>query len=77
MSKSKSTAVRVDQHLCCASGLCVRELPELFRFREGIKRADVVSKAVPAHLVQRVRLVAERCPGRAIILLEPGISAPR
>lgn len=62
--------VEVDELKCETAGICVKECPEVFKFREGSKRATVVRDPVPASLERRCREIAERCPTGAIRIIE-------
>ncbi|SFM88991.1 ferredoxin [Thermodesulforhabdus norvegica] len=62
--------VMVDENKCATVGICVKELPELFRFKPGSKRAEVIVDSVPPHLEEKCRQVAEKCPNKAIIVCE-------
>lgn len=62
--------VRVDQVKCHTIGICVKELPEVFRFHEGNKRATVVFDEIPPALQQKCRAVAKKCPNNAIVIEE-------
>lgn len=56
----------VEPRRCGALGLCVRDVPELFRFQEGSKRAAARFETVAAYLLRRARAAAAACPYRAI-----------
>lgn len=58
----------VDIKRCDATGLCVRELPTVFRFMPGNKKASVVRNPIPMELAERCLEVAKRCPQGAIII---------
>ncbi|MBD3237995.1 MAG: ferredoxin [Candidatus Eisenbacteria bacterium] len=58
--------VGVDQQRCDSSGVCVVELPQVFRFQEGSKKATVSMAEIPARLEQQCWEVARKCPTRAI-----------
>jgi ferredoxin len=60
----------VDQLKCRTVGECVKTCPDVFRFQEGSKRATVLLDPIPAHLQEKVRLAARRCPEAAVILRE-------
>lgn len=60
----------VDELKCRTAGLCVKECPDLFRFREGSKRATVRLDAVPVSLQECCRRAAELCPTAAIVIEE-------
>ncbi len=60
----------VDQNRCQSMGICVRECPEVFRFQAGNKRATVVADPIPPTLRRRCLDIVERCPVRAIVIVE-------
>jgi len=62
--------VEVDPVLCESIGVCVRECPSIFSFREGSKKAVTPEGDVPPALEERVREVALMCPNRAIRIIE-------
>ncbi|MDY0042491.1 MAG: ferredoxin [Desulforhabdus sp.] len=62
--------VEVDQFKCGTIGICVLECPEVFRFQEGSKKAEVILKQIPPGLQQKCREVAKKCPNEAIIIEE-------
>lgn len=66
----KVMKVAVNQATCDTSGICVQELPELFRFQPGSKKAIARQSEVPPKLHARCREVARRCPTGAILLVE-------
>ncbi|GLY75491.1 ferredoxin [Actinoallomurus iriomotensis] len=65
--------VLVDPDRCCSSGLCVLAVPSVFEQDEDcvVRLADA---RPPQDTHQRVREAARRCPGRAITVLEDGVS---
>ncbi len=60
--------VWVDENKCDIIGICVKELPEVFRFHEGSKKAYARQNEVPPALEQRVLEVAGMCPNQAIMV---------
>jgi ferredoxin len=58
----------VDQTKCRTVGTCVRELPQVFHFQEGSKKAAVTPKEIPRCLFERCLKVATHCPNGAIII---------
>jgi ferredoxin len=60
--------VEVDQVKCTGIGICVKEMPQLFRFQEGSKHATVIRgpEAIPRELEPRIVEVAAKCPNGAI-----------
>lgn len=62
--------IEVDQTRCRTIGICVRELPEVFAFQEGSKKATVVLDEIPLCLYGKCREVAAACPQQAITIKE-------
>ena len=62
--------VVVDELKCETAGICVKECPEVFRFREGSKRAVAIEEEIPPSLQTKCRKVAGLCPTKAIEILE-------
>lgn len=62
--------VEVDPLKCEIAGICVKECPEVFRFQEGNKKAVAIPGDVPPSLEAKCREVAERCPAKAIRIME-------
>ncbi len=62
--------VVVDQKKCATVGICVKELPEVFEFQHGSKKAEVKVDVVPSHLEAKCVEVAKKCPNGAIIVKE-------
>lgn len=62
--------VTVDEMKCRTVGLCVKECPDVFRFREGSKRAHVRLDPIPSALQDCCRRAAALCPNGAIIIEE-------
>ena len=62
--------VEVDQVKCGTVGICVMECPEVFRFLEGAKKAQVTLKEIPPELHQKCREMARKCPNNAILIEE-------
>ncbi|MEJ2587794.1 MAG: ferredoxin [Deltaproteobacteria bacterium] len=58
--------VTVDELKCRTVGLCVKECPDVFRFREGSKRATVRMGHIPPALEDCCRRAAALCPNRAV-----------
>ncbi len=50
--------------------VCVKELPEIFEFQHGSKKAEVKVDVVPSHLEAKCIEVAKKCPNGAIIVKE-------
>ncbi len=62
--------VEVDQNKCATVGICVKELPEIFGFQQGSKKAQSKVDIVPAHLETKCLAVAKKCPNGAIQVRE-------
>lgn len=62
--------VEVDQLKCRTAGLCVMKCPEVFRFQEGSKRAEVLLDEIPVSLQQKCRKAVRACPNNAITIQE-------
>lgn len=62
--------VEVDPVKCETIGVCVKECPSWFRFEPGSKKAVTPERDVPAHLEDKVRETALKCPTRAIRIIE-------
>jgi ferredoxin len=60
--------VEIDEVKCTGIGICVKELPQLFRFQEGSKHAKVTRRPeeIPRELEPRIVEVAAMCPNQAI-----------
>jgi ferredoxin len=73
-SEEKRTfSVRVDRAKCETAGVCVAQLPEVFQFESGSKKARVVMPVIPAELQGRCIEVAGKCPVGAIIVSGRGM----
>jgi ferredoxin len=62
--------VEVDPVKCETIGICVRECPSYFSFEPGSKKAVTPEGEVPPHLVEKVKRAVEKCPNRAIRIVE-------
>jgi len=62
--------VKVDQTRCGTIGLCVKDVPEVFRFQEGSKKAETILDKIPPNLQQKCRKAARECPNQAILIEE-------
>lgn len=60
---------RVLQDKCGTVGMCVKTCPDVFRFREGSKKATVMVDEIPPHLEQKCLKAADLCPNKAIVVL--------
>ena len=60
--------VRIMQDMCGTAGMCVKICPEIFRFQEGSKKAEVLIDRVPPHLIESCRKALDSCPNRAIVM---------
>jgi ferredoxin len=58
--------VSVDQEKCCASGLCVRDVPDVFDQREEDGIVELLDAAPPEAIWDEVREAAAVCPSGAI-----------
>ncbi len=56
--------VSIDADLCTACGLCVDDVPEVFKMGDDI--AEVISGDVPAAQEDAVKAATEDCPVEAI-----------
>lgn len=62
--------VVIDQDKCNGAGICVQELPDVFRFQVGSKKGIPVDEEVNPSLGPKLRAVAAKCPAQAIIVLD-------
>ena len=62
--------VEVDQLKCRTAGLCVMKCPDVFRFQEGSKRAEVLLNEIPVALQKKCRAALRACPNNAITIKE-------
>jgi ferredoxin len=62
--------VVIDQDKCNGAGICVQQLPDLFRFQEGSKKGIAIRPDVPARLEAKLREVAAQCPTGAVQLFD-------
>jgi ferredoxin len=58
--------VIVDQLKCRTAALCVKECPDVFRFQEGSKRAEVRMDEIPLRHQDCCIKAAKLCPNGAI-----------
>jgi len=58
--------VRIDTDLCTACGLCVDDVPDVFKM--GDDTAEVIVDEVPSGLESAVKDAADSCPSEAIIV---------
>lgn len=68
--------VDVDGVRCDGNGLCVQQCPELFRFREGSKKAAPRVSKVPERLQDECVQVAKSCPTGAIFVFDKSTGLP-
>jgi ferredoxin len=61
--------VTVDQMKCDTTGICVKECPDVFRFQEGSKKAEVILDPVPQRLHMKCEQIANRCPTGAVVIV--------
>jgi len=62
--------VVVDQEKCNGAGICVQELPGVFRFQEGSKKGIAIRSEVAKNLEPRLREVAAKCPTGAVQIFD-------
>ena len=62
--------VCVDQSKCRTAGVCVKICPEIFTFEPGNKKAIAKTTEVPENLEKQCREAADKCPAKAICLIE-------
>jgi len=58
--------VRIDADLCTACGLCVDDVPEVFKMGDDV--AEVIVDEVPGNQEDAVKDAADSCPSEAIIV---------
>ena len=66
--------VRVMENKCGTAGMCVKICPEVFRFQEGSKKAEVIMDKVPPHLVSNCCKAVDSCPNKAIVVISANAS---
>ena len=57
---------KIDADLCTACGLCVDDVPEVFKMGDDV--AEVIVDEVPADQEDAVKDAADSCPSEAIIV---------
>ena len=60
--------LKVDQLKCDTTGICVKRCPQLFRFQEGSKKAQVTVEDVPLRLESECLTIVGLCPTGAITI---------
>lgn len=60
--------LKIDQLKCDTSGICVKRCPQLFRFQEGSKKAEIIEEKVPVYLQPECKTIVELCPTGAITI---------
>ena len=60
--------LRIDQLKCDTTGMCVKKYPQLFRFQEGSKKAEIREELVPLYLEPESKKIVEVCPRGAITI---------
>jgi len=55
---------KIDADLCTACGLCVDDVPDVFKMGDDV--AEVIVDEVPADLEDAVKDAADSCPSEAI-----------
>lgn len=68
--QGRQLRLTVDQAKCESVGICVRECPQVFRFRWGNKRATVISDPIPPDLRDQCLDIVKRCPKNAIVIID-------
>lgn len=58
--------VKVDQEVCCASGLCALTVPDVFDQREADGIVTLLNEQPPEPLHSEVIEAEEQCPSGAI-----------
>ncbi len=61
--------IRIEQDYCTSCNLCWKELPAIFGHNED-NLVTLKKNKVPKDLEDKLRLVADICPGECIILEE-------
>ncbi len=61
--------VTIDETKCNGAGICVMQLPDVFRFQEGSKKGAVTKAEVPARMERKLKEVASQCPAGAILVI--------
>ncbi len=62
--------VEVDQLKCGTAGICVQICPQVFRFREGSKKAYAPMPEVPPRYEEECLEAARKCPKDAIMITD-------
>jgi len=60
--------IKIDQLKCDTTGICVKRCPQLFRFQEGSKKAEVIEENVPPRLEPECLTIVGLCPTGAITI---------
>ena len=60
--------LKIDQLKCDTTGMCVKKYPQLFRFQEGSKKAEIIQEKLPVYLEPDCRCIVEVCPMGAITI---------
>jgi len=58
--------VKIDADLCTACGLCVDDVPDVFKMGDDV--AEVIAEEVPSDQESAVKDAADSCPSEAIIV---------
>jgi len=58
--------LKIDQLKSDTSGICVKRCPELFRFQEGSKKAEVIDENITLSLEPECLSIVGLCPTGAI-----------
>ena len=62
--------VRIDEDRCQGHIMCVMASPEIFAIRDEDGHGIVPDEQVPPGMEEQVRLAAQCCPEKAIIIVE-------
>ena len=62
--------VVINQEKCNGAGICVQELPDVFRFQVGSKKGIPIDEEVSPALADKLHAVAAKCPTGAILVLD-------
>jgi ferredoxin len=58
--------VYVDENKCNSAGICVKKMPNVFRFNVGNKKARVIMNPIPLQHQVKVLELVPQCPVNAI-----------
>ena len=63
--------VAVDQELCIGGGICEMLEPEVFELDDDVVISSIISNGLLPR--NRAEVVADRCPGQAIAIVEENL----